>query len=544
MGAQRRSLRSGARRGLMGLALGAASVAVHAQACPADTTIEEIRRGVQAGELEGASVRVRGVVTGRFTGDKALNGFFIQQPGRDAAPDGLFVYTPDHGRGDIPARGTRVSVRGQAGVHRGQAQLEWVAAITSCGQRSLQPIALDPPLSPSRRRALQGVLVATSGALVVTANQGLHRWGVLELAVGRRLFQASSGVEGGRPAGFVLDDGSYVTDPDTVAYTHEGHGRRLGSRLGRAKGILVKRFGQWRLHPVTKPSFSALNPRTLPPEADDDHLRVASFNLNNFFPVTAARGHRDQAKRRRHEAAVIRALGAMDADVLVIQELANNRAAAEVLRDRLNRRVPGRYDFATGPGRIGDDAIRVAILVRRQSGVGVVAVEALRNGPHNRPPVSVRLRLPEGGKLDVTGVHFKSRGGCGSDGVCGEARRQAQARALRRSLRPADDVPSLVTGDFNSYYQEAPLRRLRAAGLKPGVAPRVAPGQRYTYVYQGRAGMMDFALMDARARSLTRAGRIWHVGADEATRPAARGPWGASDHDAVIVDIAKRSAAH
>ncbi len=540
MGAQRRALTCLGRRCVVGLGLAAAAAGLQADGCPADTTIEAVRRGVEAGRLVASSVRVRGVVSARFPGEAALNGFFIQQSGKGGVPDGIFVYTPEHGRGEIPAAGSQVSVLGAAGVHRGQPQLEWVSAIEVCGSRPLQPIELELPLSPARRRALNGVLVAASDPLVVTANQALRRWGVLELAVGRRLFQDSSSVEGGQPAGFLLDDGSYATWPEAIAYTHRGHGRRVGSRLERAAGILVKRFGRWRLHPVTKPVFSVPNPRAQPRERDAGVLRIASFNLNNFFPVTAARGRHKGDQRRRHEASVIAALTALDADVLVVQELANNKGAAATLVERLNRETSARYELATGPASIGDDAIRVAILVRRQQGLALAEVEVLRDGPHNRPPVLARLRLGAGRRLDVAGVHFKSRGGCDSSDPCGEARRQAQARSLRRWVRTEDDVPSLVVGDFNSYQNERPLRLLRETGLAPGVAPRVPPAQRYSYVYRGRAGMMDFALMDRRARSLSSDGFIWHLGADEAMRPAANGPWGASDHDAVVVDIARR----
>lgn len=529
--------RVGARVVLITVLVGCSPSAV---ACDQGIGIRELREGIESGDLSGSDVHVRGVVSGRFPGHGGLNGFFIQQRSTAQPPAGVFVYTPDRDAPRIPARGRRVTVHGQAGSHRGHPQLEWVERIADCGATDLRPVSVTPPMDRERLRRLAGVLVRFAEPLVVTGNGGLRRWGVLRLASGRRLFHSSTGISGGRRAGLVLDDGSYKTKPRPVPYWHAEHGRRIGSELVDAEGILVERFGEWRLHPIDEPTFSERNPRAQPPTRPDAVVRVASLNLNNFFPVTRARGPDDEVVRERRETAVIQALAAMNADVLVVQELANNKAAARMLRRRLNAVSGHEYRYARGAVPLGDDAIRVAILVRDDR-VSVRGTAVLRDGSHNRPPLTARLETPAGTNLAITAVHLKSRGGCDDADPCGVQRRREQVRALKHGIATDDATPSIIMGDFNSYRHETPIERLVQAGLEPGVSSQLAPRDRYTYVHEGRSGVLDYALMDTEARELSRSGHIWHLGADEAQLPApSGGPWGASDHDAVIVDLTNR----
>jgi len=116
----------------------------------------------------------------------------------------------------------------------------------------------------------------------------------------------------------------------------------------------------------------------------------------------------------------------------------------------------------------------------------------------------------------------------------------AQAKALASAIPLDDATPTVVLGDVNSYSRERPMRYLGQAGLKRGLGPRLSPRDRYTYVYHGRSGMLDAALMDDAAQALNWQGAIWHFAADEARQPADHGPWGASDHDALILDLLPR----
>lgn len=522
--------------GLLGLLPGAAG----ARDCPAGRSIGAVREAVANSRITDEPIRVTGIVTGRFPGEHRLNGFFLQQDQEGGVPAGIFVYTPEHDQAEIPRHGTRVSVRAQAGEHRGSPQLEWVRTIRPCGRGEPEAVAIAPPLAPQRLDKLEGVLVRLDRELVVTGNHQLDRWGVLQLAAGGRLFHEATGVEGGREAGIVLDDGSYESQPQAAAYRDAEHGRRVGSRLTAAEGVLVKRFNQWRLHPVTEPVFRTTNPRRSPRERPEDALRLATLNLNNFFPITGARGPSDKALRQRREAGIVKALAAMDADVLAVQELANNPAAARELRRRLNAATRDDYRFALGTGRVGDDAIRVALLVR-DGGLTVVDAGVIPGHAHNRPPVWARLEgSADSRSLTTVAVHFKSRGGCGAGGVCGRERRRAQARSVASWLRDDASGPTFVLGDFNSYTQERPLQALARARLIPIVEPALPVEQRYTYVHRARSGMLDFILANESARELPSEGHVWHMGADEARGFATTGPWGASDHDPVMLDVLPR----
>ena len=66
---------------------------------------------------------------------------------------------------------------------------------------------------------------------------------------------------------------------------------------------------------------------------------------------------------------------------------------------------------------------------------------------------------------------------------------------------------------------------------------RVTP---YSFVFDGDAGRLDHALMDAAMAARLRGAAEWHINADESEwfdyhNEAATGPYGASDHDPLLL---------
>jgi predicted extracellular nuclease len=80
----------------------------------------------------------------------------------------------------------------------------------------------------------------------------------------------------------VLDDASTQQNPNPIPYLPQGGTLRVGDRLLQAEGVLEWRFGAYRLQPTSTPSFATENPRPQPP-APTAHLKVAAFNLYNWF---------------------------------------------------------------------------------------------------------------------------------------------------------------------------------------------------------------------------------------------------------------------
>ncbi|MCS4503192.1 ExeM/NucH family extracellular endonuclease [Arhodomonas aquaeolei] len=490
---------------------------------------------------EGDAVAVHGVVAANFGGDNALGGLYVQATGSE--PAGVFVYAPDRTAAELPPAGTRVRVSARSGRYHGRFQLEWVQRIERCGRATLAPVALELPATAGRLTMLEDTLVRLDSPLVVTGNHDLGRYGSLRLAVGRRLH--SSGGKRGQPAGVLLDDGRYTRDPRPVPYLDGNGTRRAGDRVYAVTGILDRAFGAWRIHPVEPPRFAAGNPRARAP-GRRGAWRVASLNLENYFITRGGRGAPTAASFRAQQRRLVAALTALDADVLALQEIENRPAAVRRLVAALNRSLPGaRHYRSAAAGRDRGGAVLRNALLYRPSRFSVERVVLDQDRTHNRAPVAARLRDARGRRAWVVSVHFKSRGGCPAEGDadrgagCWARRRTRQARALSVWLHGlAGGDRALVLGDFNTYPGEPPLRVLAGGRRLQALAVRhIPPGQRYSYVYRGRAGLLDHALATPGLAESVRGVRLWHINADEPPVAAGRGPWRSSDHDPLLVDL-------
>jgi len=206
---------------------------------------------------------------------------------------------------------------------------------------------------------------------------------------------------------------------------------------------------------------------------------------------------------------------------------------------------------------VGGDRIKQAVLYRPS------ALELLSSASDPRPlferaPVAATFRQRGGGVFTLVALHLKSKGGCPAAGDvdrgygCWNLRRSAQAQAVLDFVaalrRATGDGDVLVAGDLNSYAAEPPLRLLESAGFVDASRSVPAP-ERYSYVYQGRSGTLDYLLASATLAPQLAGAAIWHIDADESAlvgafgrassfAPAPQTPYRASDHDPVLVGLA------
>jgi predicted extracellular nuclease len=152
-------------------------------------------------------------------------------------------------------------------------------------------------------------------------------------------------------------------------------------------------------------------------------------------------------------------------------------------------------------------------------------------------------------------VHLKSKrcseGAGGADegaSDCSSRERAAEARAvgalMARLLGETGSDGTLLLGDFNSYAFEAPIREILRSGVS-ALLGAIAEDQRYSYVFQGEAGLLDHAFADARLAQRLRSAAIWHINADESelfgyreSNPAelfAPDAFRSSDHDPLLL---------
>ena len=583
---------------LAGDALAADAASPGACGAPA-TPIHVIQGAGASSSLAGRDgVVVEGVVVGDFRGlPDGLGGFFLQEEDVDADADpetseGLFVF--GDGAGADVRVGDTVRVRGEVREFFGLTELGRIEALRRCPSRgvaSATPVRL--PVEGARAwERWEGMRVRIAQPLTVSDTYDLGRYGELTLAAGGRLWQPTQRAQPGDAARawaarnarhrILLDDGSDAWRPDPPPYlaTARGDALRVGDRIDALEGVLDFAFGDFRLQPTAPVSITAEAPRSVRPPPVAGNLRVAAWNVENFFngdgagggfPTRGAAGP-DEAARQR--AKLVAVLAALDADVLALIELENDGtgpgSAARELADALAEATAAPWAIVDPGAAVAPrHAIAVGLLYRpdRIEPVGIPAwlgageqpvLDAAFDGGRNRPSLARSFRhLASGGRVTVAVSHLKSKGSpCAGDpdtgdgqGECSETRRRA-AEALAAWLAGdptgAGDAPVLIVGDLNAYPNEDALIALADAGLVDLLAWFVGPDA-YSYVFDGAAGRLDHALASPDLLPHVGGAALWHVSADapplldyRAENPPelyAPDPLRASDHDPVLVGL-------
>lgn len=510
-----------------------------------DTTDLAAIRGVDQSPIaEGESVVVEATVTASFLEDDQLRGFYLQQR---APRVGIFVYAPALEAARMPMAGERWRIQAKTGRYRGRIQLEWVEALRACGQAPVPPTVLNPA-DTDAYAAHEDQLVMLNEPLVVADTYELGRYGSLRLSLGGRAFTPNNGVSGGILLPLLLDDGSYRRDPRPVPHLSDQGIRRAGDQLQTVTGILTRAFGDWRIHPVSPPVFSANNPRPATPAASDG-LRISQFNLRNYFIDLGGRGAADAETFRQQRDRLRALIRSLNADVLVLHEVQNAAAAVDDLLQLLNTGLPAAEHYRAALYDRSPAAIRSVVLYRGQQ-LSHRRTIRLVDDIHPRDPVVVEFTQPDGAHWAVLATHFKSRGGCPDVGDidrgegCWAQRRETQSESLLRwlsshAMLPADDYPLLVLADFNAYAEEAAIEAWASAGFIDLIAQEIPAAERYTYIYRGRSGYLDHALASPAMHRRMRSIALWPVNADEPAYLGEAGGeiWRVSDHDPMMIDL-------
>ncbi|SOZ63265.1 putative Endonuclease/exonuclease/phosphatase [Cupriavidus taiwanensis] len=579
--------------GLLALPSGA-DAAMQPCGSPA-TALADVRVRGQASPLAGRMVELQAIVTADFSGDGGLRGFFLQsadaqrvhRPGRS---EGLFVYAP-RTRAKV---GDMVRVSGKIEEKFGQTQLVLAGPPLVCTQGlSVTPQTLRLPLADeSDLAALEGMLVRLPQTLTVSDTHELGRYGTVVLSHGRPIAPTQQALPGpaARQAAaanarnrLLLDDGSTLQFPAVVPYPpprlSPAHPVRAGDTVTGVQGVLERRHGQWRLQPLRgagAPAYQHANPRpAAPPRHPATALRVAAFNLQNYFngdgrggglDAPDNRGAQDTAALARQQAKLVAALRGLDPDVIGLMEVQNNGyGPTGAIRQLAALLGPDWRVADPGTPALGTDAIAVGLLYNARTALPAGRVATTWLGERSRQPLAATFRAAAGGApVTVVVNHFKSKNCVEAAGAqadqrdgqgCWNPARVQAADTLARWLGTAPtgvaDAGVLVVGDLNSYAMEDPLRLLARRGYADMVA-RFAGPQAYSYVYQAQAGYLDHVLADAAAAAHVVAVHAWHINADEpaafsyASLPSphgtpalyAPGPYRSSDHDPLVVDFA------
>ena len=534
-----------------------------------------------ASPLLGQHVITEGIVVGDFEGnDEAagdLDGFFLQgkADGDMASSNAVFVYVPN---GGPVAAGDRVQVRGTVEEQFNQTQVGTVTRVAVCqrgdhGVDQPEPTTLALPVdAPTDFEALEGMRVRLNG-LTVAETRLLDDFGEVLLSAGGRLSTPTDAADPGQDARavtaanlnrqIVLDDGRSGTQRRPVSYLPPGETLRAGDTLDEVTGVLSFAFDRWRVQPTEPVTFEAANLRTQAPTDVGADLRVASFNVLNYFTsLTGGRGATNPGDFTQQQAKIVSAIDALGADIVALQEIeSNDGLATQALVDALNHAAGGQpWAAVPVPANFtGTDKITVGQIYRPAAAQRVGDPVALADPAFANARQPIAQTYASGGNaFTVIANHFKSKS-CGEaagenadqgDGAgCWNSDRVRQAQALtafvaeRRAATGDADV--LILGDLNSYIREEPVDVLVLAGLVNQLTRHVSDPERYTYVFNGARGVLDHAFATSELSARITGAALWHINADEPDLLEYTGdpaytvldPYRASDHDPVIIGI-------
>lgn len=530
----------------------------------------------------GETVTVQGVITAAVDGGR--RGWYLQDGG-DGDPstsDAVFIEA-EGASGPSIAVGQSLRIRGiVAELDAGRGTLTALRGVSPAPLNAAidTPRAIRIANAPADWERFEGMRVRIAAPLTVAGTHRLEKYGELVVNFGERLRTPSDAVAPGDAARALaaanarrtlrIDDGNTAERPQTVWFLPKDPDLRSGSRVSRLEGVIDQRGGSHLLVPTTAPKFrSARTPK--PPKVGGD-VRIASFNLENFFNgdgrgggFPTPRGARTPAELEAQLGRLVATIRGLDPDIAALMELENDgfgpESAVAQLVDALNRAGDGDWRFVPSEAPAGSDQIRVGMIYRVSRAQPVGAAAALADdlfGSRSRPPLAQSFRAGNGPVFTVVANHFKSKGCGGATGTeadqkdgqgCWNPTRTESARRLDAWLR-TDPTKSgsdlaMIVGDLNAYTMEDPVRTLVAAGWRDAFegARGEAP---YSYVYEAQTGRLDHALLSSGLAARLVGAAEWHSNADEPdsrgyqARPGDRSPWRSSDHDPLVVGLRLR----
>jgi predicted extracellular nuclease len=520
--------------------------------CSASLAPHDIQGPGAASGFVGQRVEVSGVVTLALAGRQPA-GFFMQSAEPDAEPltsEAVFVELT---AGRAPSPGTLVRVRGEVVEAAGMTELAAIERLDECiaADGELEPVPLEARELEAAER-WEGTWVAARGSWAVVDGSPARDDGAVVASPGGRLYAAGHELGHAAPPAELWSiepvtpesaGGAAVLPP------------RVGATLEQIIGVLSVE-GETRTLYTSHPLAWSSRAPPAPARAQTSGLRLAALNLDNYFIDLSGPGARSEEELARQRDKLVATLLALDADILALTELENaGTASLAHLLAGLDRELPPerRYAFtASSPER---GALLRAAVAFRPARVRARGEAWFDERPGFRRAPVFQAFESDSARFTLGVVHFKSKR-CGQGPLivpregCGEVERQAEADLLIEATRtfgasvPAE--PLLVMGDFNSDALEAPIVALERAGFSDLLAALPA-ADRYSYVFDGRAGMLDHALARNGFSALTERASIWHINADE---PLVRGysldnppgayaadPRRSSDHDPIIVDL-------
>ncbi|MFJ3029648.1 ExeM/NucH family extracellular endonuclease [Curtobacterium sp. NPDC087080] len=562
-------------------------------------TIAQLQGTGSASPYVGTRVVTDGVVTAVYaTG--GLNGYTVQTAGTGGAvdlathtaSDAVFVFSAATA-GSV-AIGDAVRLTGTVAEYDGLTELEVastadVEKLPGAGVVQPVPATLTLPRTDAQRESLESMLVAPQGDYTVADNYTTNQYGEIALAAGtERLVQPTEVARPGSAEAaevaadnaarkVVLDDGastnflSAANQSIPVSWLTQGPVTVGAAATFTQPVVLDYRNDTWKFQPTTPitgatpaadlpASFSDV--RTAAPEDVGGGLRLAGFNVLNYFPTTGdqltgckyyvdragnpltvnsgcnARGAANADDLERQQVKIVKAINALGADVVSLEEIENSAAfgqdrdaAVATLVAALNRATgQDTWAYAKSPAKLAanEDVIRLALIYKKDrvapTGESTILTDS---DVFQRQPVADAFRPVGGTAADdflVIANHFKSKGsGIGENADQGDGQGASNADRVRQATALATFSTSMqqqygtdrvfLIGDFNAYSEEDPMVVLRDAGYTD-LAP-AEDSSEYSYVFSGLSGSLDHVLASPAALAAVTGVDIWNINSTE-----------------------------
>ncbi|WP_341525544.1 ExeM/NucH family extracellular endonuclease [Nostoc sp. UHCC 0302] len=570
----------------------------------------------------GGTRTIEGIVVAAFTGSSKLNGFYVQEEDADADTDSktseaIFVFDPSGlFSGSV---GDKVQVSGKvgeftsssSGITSSLTQLSSLTSVVNLGASNLPTVTNIqlPVTGVTDLERYEGMLVnvsAASGDLTVTEQFQLGRFGQVVLSAtgasnqpgtdGRldqytqfnapSVSRYSAYLDEIAKRRIILDDGNNTQNPDPIIHARGGkplsasNTLRGGDTVASISGVLDQRFEGYRVQTSTGEDFTPANPRPNTPPNVGGTLKVASFNILNYFNgdgtgggFPTPRGAENLTEFNRQRDKIIQAIIGSGADALGLIELENDgygaNSAIQDLVNGLNGVAgTGTYTFINPETSLGTDQIAVGIIYKpgKVTPVGAAATtpdgygQGAFDATGRKPLAQTFQQNSSGENFTLVVNHFKSKGsgtqgagdadiGDGQGQFNGTRTRAAQDLATWLATNPTgnNDPDYLIVGDLNAYAKEDPLTVLAKAGYNNQLSQNT-----YSYVFDGQLGSLDHALANGSLSAQVTGAAKWHINADEPTvldyntnfKSAGQqdslynpDPFRSSDHDPVLVGL-------
>ncbi|TFD56769.1 ExeM/NucH family extracellular endonuclease [Cryobacterium suzukii] len=596
------------------------------------TAIDAIQGTTDASPLAGTVIKTSGVVTAAYpTG--GFDGFYLQTPGTGGqlnlashtASHGVFAYS-NSARADVQI-GDHVQVVGTVVEFFGMTEVTFgtvgdVVQLTDPAVAVI-PATVSLPTSTQQRETLEGMLLAPQGDFTVTNNYTTNQYAEIGLAAGTTPLvgptvtarpgsaEYTAAVAANAARAATLDDGastnyrSSINQGIPVPYLTVADPLRIGAAVTFTTPVIFDyRNSTWKFQPTealtaanaaTVQPATFANTRALAPEDVGGDIRLASFNVLNYFstvgdslsgcsyyndragnPITVrsgcdARGAANTVNFERQQAKIVSAINALDADVVSLEEIENSAAFGKDRDDALANLVNALnaaagstvWAFAASPTELpaNEDVIRTAFIYKAGT-VETVGGSKILTGSaafsNARQPLAQAFQLAGDTDSSFLAIvnHFKSKGsGTGVDADMNDGQGASNASRVNQATALVDFANGLktstgidrvfLTGDFNAYDLEDPIKVITDAGY---ISQGAKTGE-YSYAFGGTVGSLDHVFASPEADATVNAVDVWNINSVESvaleysrynnnvTDFYVADAFRSSDHDPVILGL-------